>query len=46
MFKKRYFKLLFGSKITTVSTWLDCPILMSNPRKISLFVLGNKSTAF
>lgn len=31
---------------TTVSTWLDCSRWMSKPRKISPFVLGNKSTAF
>lgn len=30
----------------TVSTWLDCFRWMSKPRKISPFVLGNKSTAF
>ena len=33
-------------KRTTVSTWLDCSRWMSKPRKISPFVLGNKSTAF
>lgn len=39
-----YFSLLDIN--TTVSTWLDCSRWMSNPRKISPFVLGNKSTAF
>lgn len=31
---------------TTLSTWLDCSILMSKIRQIDQLVLGNKPTAF
>ncbi|MCI2047994.1 MAG: hypothetical protein LKJ90_09825, partial [Faecalibacterium sp.] len=34
------------TRLQTVSMWLDCSGWMSKPRKISPFVLGNKSTAF
>lgn len=44
LFPAKHYDLHFSK--ASVSTWLDCSRWMSKPRKISPFVLGNKSTAF